>query len=191
MPMSTLLMQPNTICMRELASRPRMALSAVLCALGCPFMTFMPCTGLCRSINPHIVPTLDAFRRTPQPAGSGRATGRSADVGAQPPPLSTFTPRQPGSTPLGGHGDRSVSGISSFAFQVQPRVEAVSFAGPFWGGHAQYGLITSKDKSQQLIRLSMQSGGLAARAECLQQLLCPPVVTIFAISAHILAIATL
>jgi hypothetical protein len=83
--------------------------------------------GLCRSINPHIAPTLDAFRRTLQPATSGRATGRSCDGAAQPPPLSTYAPRQPGATPLAGRGDRSVSGISSFAFQVQSGLEAVRF----------------------------------------------------------------
>lgn len=76
--------------------------------------------GLCRSINPHITPTLDAFRRAPQPAGSSHATGRSADGGTQlpPPPLGTYAARQAGATPLGSRSDRSVSGISSFAFQV-------------------------------------------------------------------------
>lgn len=82
--------------------------------------------GLSRLINPHLAPTLDAFRRAPQPAGSGRATGRSADGGAQAPPLSTYAARQAGATPLGGRGDRSVSGISSFAFQVQSSFRAVS-----------------------------------------------------------------
>jgi hypothetical protein len=94
-----------------------MALSVVLRAF--PFMTLTPCPGLRSSINAHIAPTLDAFRRASQPAGGGRATSRSADGCAQPPPLSTYAARQAGAMPLGGRGDRSVSGISSFAFQVQ------------------------------------------------------------------------
>jgi hypothetical protein len=74
---------------------------------------------VCRSINPHIAPTLDAFRCFPQPASGARTTGQSADYpGAQQQPLSTYAARQMGSTPLAGRSDRSVSGISSFAFQV-------------------------------------------------------------------------
>jgi hypothetical protein len=86
---------------------------------------------MCSSINPHIAPTLDAFRLAPQPAGGGRATDRSADGGAQRPQLSTYAPRQMGSTPLGGRGEHSVSGISSFAFQVTTRLLS-STSGSDW-----------------------------------------------------------